>query len=171
MISIAKTTAKIIRALIRSLMKFLSPEVALYLYKSIVQACMEYCCHIQAAAPSCYLELLDKLKNGYAGLLVLHSLPLLNHWIIVEMELGLVFSVGNSLVGVHLNWLNWFHFLILEGGLLFILIGCMIFMSPFLDILRIPMSTVSFFTQPESGILCLQNAFLCLVILVALSLE
>ena len=46
MISIAKTTAKIIRALIRSLMKFLSPEVALYLYKSIVQACMEYCCHI-----------------------------------------------------------------------------------------------------------------------------
>ena len=31
-----------------------------------------------------------------------------------------------------MNWLNWFHFLILEGGLLVILIDCMIFLSPFL---------------------------------------
>ena len=27
----------------------------------------------------------------------------------------------------NLNWLNWFHFLILQGGLLVILIDCMIF--------------------------------------------
>ena len=27
-------------------MKFLSPEVALYLCKSIILPCMEYCCHI-----------------------------------------------------------------------------------------------------------------------------
>ena len=59
-ISIAKTTSKKIGALIRS-MKFLSPEVALYLYKSTIRPCMEYCCHIWAGAPSCYLELLDKL--------------------------------------------------------------------------------------------------------------
>ena len=26
-------------------------------------ACMEYCCHIWTGAPSCYLELLDKLQN------------------------------------------------------------------------------------------------------------
>ena len=38
-----------------------------------------------------------------------------------------------SAVGVHLNWLNWFHFLILEGGLLVVLIDFMIFLSPFLD--------------------------------------
>ena len=38
-----------------------------------------------------------------------------------------------SEVGVHLNWLNWFHFLILEGGLLVILIDFMVFLSPFLD--------------------------------------
>ena len=61
-ICIAKTASKKIGALIRS-MKFLSPEVALYLCKSIVRSCMEYCCHVWAGAPSCYLELLDKLQK------------------------------------------------------------------------------------------------------------
>ena len=61
-VSIAKTASKKIGALIRS-MKFLSPEVALYLSKSTIQPCMEYCCHIWAGAPSCYLELLDKLQK------------------------------------------------------------------------------------------------------------
>ena len=58
-ISIAKTASKKIGALIRSI-KFLSPEVALYLFNSIICSCMEYCCHIWAGAPSWYLELLDK---------------------------------------------------------------------------------------------------------------
>ena len=83
-ISIAKTTSKKIGALIRS-MKFLSPEVALYLYQSTIRPYMEYRCHVWAGAPSCYSELLDKLQNGYAVLLVLHLLPLLNPWLIVEM--------------------------------------------------------------------------------------
>ena len=61
-ISIAKTTSKKIGALIRSL-KYLAPEVALYLYKSTIRPCMEYFCHVWAGAPSCYLELLDKLQN------------------------------------------------------------------------------------------------------------
>ena len=60
---IAKTASKKIGALIRS-MKFLSSEVALYLYKSTIRPCMEYCCHVRAGAPSCYLELLDKLQKG-----------------------------------------------------------------------------------------------------------
>ena len=59
---IAKTTSKKIGALIHS-MKFLSPEVAVYLCKSTIQLCMEYCCHVWAGAPSCYLELLDKLHK------------------------------------------------------------------------------------------------------------
>ena len=67
-ISIAKTASKKIEALIRS-MEFLSPEVALYLYKSTIQPCMEYYYHVWACASCCYLELLDKLqkriKNGY----------------------------------------------------------------------------------------------------------
>ena len=55
--SIAKTGSKKIGALICS-MKFLSPEVALYLYKSII-----HLCHVWDGAPSCYLELLDKLQK------------------------------------------------------------------------------------------------------------
>ena len=55
--SIAKT-AKKFGALTHS-KTFLSPEVALYLYKSTTWPCMEYCCHYRAGAPSCYLELLD----------------------------------------------------------------------------------------------------------------
>ena len=61
-ISIATTASKKIGALICS-MKFLSPEVALYLYKSTIHPCMECCCHVWAGAPSCYLELLDKLQK------------------------------------------------------------------------------------------------------------
>ena len=62
-IFIAKSASKKIGALIRS-MKVLSPGVALYLYKSTIQPCMECCCHVWAGALSCYLELLDKLQNG-----------------------------------------------------------------------------------------------------------
>ena len=61
-ISVAKTTSKKIGSLIRS-MKSLSPEVALYLYKSIIHPYLEYCCQIWASAPSCYLGLLDKLQK------------------------------------------------------------------------------------------------------------
>ena len=43
--AVVKTASKKIRALIRS-MKFLSPEVALYLYKSTMRLCMEYCCRV-----------------------------------------------------------------------------------------------------------------------------
>ena len=94
-VSIAKTASKKIGALIRS-MKFLSPDVALYLRKSTIRPCMEYCCHVLC---------------------------------------------------------NWFLFLILEGDLLVILIDCMIFLSPFLDVTRMSMSTVSFLVQLDSGIL------------------
>ena len=61
-ISIVKTASKKIRALIHS-MKFLSPEVALYLYKSTIRLYMENCCHVWAGALGCYLELLDKLQK------------------------------------------------------------------------------------------------------------
>ena len=44
-------------------MKFLSPKVALYLYRSTLQPCTKYCYHVWAGAPSCYFELLDKLQK------------------------------------------------------------------------------------------------------------
>ena len=62
MISIAKTASKKIGALIHS-MKFPLLEVALYLYKSTIHQCMEYSCPVWAGAPSCYLDLLDKLQK------------------------------------------------------------------------------------------------------------
>ena len=61
-VSTAKTASKKIGALICS-MKFLSLDIVLYLYKSTIWPCMEYCCHVWAGAPSCYLELLDKLQK------------------------------------------------------------------------------------------------------------
>ena len=61
-ISLGKTTSKKIEALIR-FMKFLSPEVALYLYKPTIRPCMEYCSHVCAGAATYFLELLDKLEK------------------------------------------------------------------------------------------------------------
>ena len=77
-ISIAKTPSKKIGALIRY-MKFLSSEIALFLYKSTTRPCMGYCCHVWAGAPSFSWTCFISYKNGYAGLLNLHLLPLLNH--------------------------------------------------------------------------------------------
>ena len=51
-ISVAKTPSKKTGALICS-MKFLSPEVELYLYKSTIRPDMEYCCQVWTGAPSC----------------------------------------------------------------------------------------------------------------------
>ena len=61
-ISIAKTASIKIGALIRS-MKFLSPEVNLYLCKSTICSYMEHCCPVWAGAPRCYLKLLEKLQK------------------------------------------------------------------------------------------------------------
>ena len=63
-------------------MKFLSPKVALYLYKSTICPCMEYCHHVWAGAPSCYLDLLDKLHKRISrivGLSLAASLEPLAH--------------------------------------------------------------------------------------------
>ena len=56
-ISVVKIASKKIGALIHS------PEVSMNLSKSTIQPCMEYCCHVWADAPSCHLELLDKLQK------------------------------------------------------------------------------------------------------------
>ena len=83
-ISIAKTVSKKIGALTRS-MKFLSPEVALYFYKSTIR-------HVWNTVVMSRLALLVatwncwiSYKNGYARLLILHLLPLWNPWLIDEV--------------------------------------------------------------------------------------
>ena len=108
--SIAKTASKKTGALIRS-MKFFSPEVVLYLYKSTIRQCMEYCCHVWPGAPSCYLELLDKLQKRICrtdGPSLAASLAPLAHR---RNVVSLKFFIDVILVDVLLNGLNWFHFL------------------------------------------------------------
>ena len=61
-ISIAETASKKFGPLICS-MKFLFAKVFLYFYKPTIRPPSEYCFHVWAGAPSCYLELIDKLKN------------------------------------------------------------------------------------------------------------
>ena len=88
--SITKTTSKKIGALIHS-MKFFSPEVALYLYKSTIQPCMEYCCHVWAGASNGYLELWDKLQKQICrtagpSLAALFE-PLAHQWNVANLSL------------------------------------------------------------------------------------
>ena len=90
-ISITKFTSKKIGALFRSI-KFLSPEGALYLYKSTIQSSMEYYCHVWAGAPSCYLELLDNLQKQICTRTVGPSLavslePLTHHQNVASLSL------------------------------------------------------------------------------------
>ena len=96
-LSIIKTTTKKIGALIRSV-KFLSPEVVLYLYKSTIRPCMKYCCHVWAGAPSCYLELLDKLQKRICrtvGPSLAASLePLAHHWNMASWSLFYRYCFG-----------------------------------------------------------------------------
>ena len=66
----------------------------------------------------------------------------MNPWLIVELWSEVKSSIGITFVDILQNWLNWFHFLFLKGGVLVVL------MSPFLDLTRMSMSTVSFLTLP-----------------------
>ena len=141
-------------------MKFLSPEVAQYLFKSTICPFMAYCCHIWAGASSCYLEFLEKLQKRMCRTVgpAFAASPetLAHHRNVTSLSLfhrsyfGRCSSELTQLVPL---WGG------LERGLLVILIDCMMFLSPFLDVTKISMSTVSFLTQLDSGILCLENTF------------
>ena len=123
-ISIAKTASKKVGALIRSL-KFLFPEVAQYLSKSTIRPCMEHCCHVWAGAPSCYLELLDNQQKWICrtvGPSFATSLEPLAHRqnvtsLFYRYYFGRCSSELTQLVPLPFPW----------GGLLVILIDCMIF--------------------------------------------
>ena len=63
------------------------------------------------------------------------------------------------MLDVHLNWLNRFHFLILEESLLFVLIDCMIFLLQFQDVIRVSMSIVSLLAKLNSTILWIAECY------------
>ena len=152
--SIANTAYKKIRVLIRSL-KFLSPEVALCLYKSTIHPCMEYCCHVWAGAPSSHLKLSEKLQKRICrtvGPSLAASLePLAHRRNIASVSLLYRYYFGRcsselaQLVPLPYS----------RESSTVILIDCMIFLSPFLDVTTMSMSTASFLAQLHSGILCL----------------
>ena len=83
-ISIVKTASKKIGALIHS-MKFFSLEVAMYLDKSTIWPCIEYCCHVWAGTPSCFLELLHKLQKWICRAVGPSLVASLEPGLIVEM--------------------------------------------------------------------------------------
>ena len=101
------------------------------------------------------LEMLDKLQKRIcktaAPSLAASQEPLAYCRNVASLSL----SIGITLVDVYLNWLNWFHLLILEGSLLVILVDFMIFLSLFLGVTGMSMSTVSFLAHLDSRILCL----------------
>ena len=110
---IAKTASKKIGALILST-RFLSPEVALYLNKSTIHPYMEYCCHVWCGAPSCYLELLDKLQKRIwmtvGPSLAASFEPLAHCWNLASLSLffryffGRCFSELTQLVPLPFSW-------------------------------------------------------------------
>ena len=66
----------------------------------------------------------------------------------------------SSMAKKYLTKNYWFHFPILVVGLLVILIDCMIFLVPFVNVIRMSMSLVSFLIQLDLRNLSLQNDFL-----------
>ena len=120
-ISFVKTASKKIEALVGS-MNFLPRKVALYLYKSTIRSRMEYCCHVWAGTTSYLLELLDKLKKqicrtaGPSRAAFLE--PLAYSQNVTSLSFFYRYYFGRRSA-----------FLILEGGLLVILIDCIILPS------------------------------------------
>ena len=118
-------------------MKFFSPEVCIstnlpygHTWNTSV---MSGLVHL-AATWNCQIS----YKNVYVRLLVLHLLLLLNPWIIVQMYyFGSCSSELIQLVPFGFR----------ESGLFVILIDCIFFLSPFLTVTRISISTVFFLAQ------------------------
>ena len=71
--------------------------------------------------------MLEKLK--WFRLTILITLVLLmKNWMDLFLRKNINFFLTE--LNINLNWLNWFNFLIVEGGLHVILIDCMIFLAP-----------------------------------------
>ena len=149
-ISITKTTSKMIGALICS-MKFLFHEVVLKIYHTDL---MEYGCHIWAGALSYYSEKLDKLQKQICRIVgpsLTESLePLARRQSVASLSLfyRYYFCRYSSKLSRLVPLLSFF-----LGGLLVFLINQMIFLSQFLDAIRMTMTTVSFLEPLDYGIL------------------
>ena len=121
----------------------------------LTRPCMEYCCHVWARAPSCYLELLDKLQKRICrtvGPSLAASLePLAHRRNVASLSLFYRYYFGRcSSELAQLIPLPYSRERSTRYSDRFY-----DFLSPFLDVTRMSMSTVSFLAQLDSGILCL----------------
>ena len=116
---------------------------------------MDYFCRVWAGAPSCFLELLDKLQKRICRTvdpsLAASLEPLAHRQNVASLSLFYMSYFGKcsselaqlfpppSSRGRSTRYSDQLH---------------MTFVSPFLDVTRMYMSTVSFLAQLDSGILC-----------------
>ena len=111
-------------------------------HKSTIPPSMGYCCHIWAGVPNCYLELLDKLQKRICrtvGPSLAASLePLAHRQNVASLSLFYRYCFGRCS-----SELAQLVSLFLVGGLLVILIDCMIFLSLFLEVTRMDCRAVS----------------------------
>ena len=61
-VSVAKSAAMKVGSLLRC-KGFFTQETILYLYKSTIRPCIEYCCHLWAGAPTSCLSLLVRIQQ------------------------------------------------------------------------------------------------------------
>ena len=96
-ISFVKTASKNNWALISSI-EFVSPEVALYLCKSMIWPSMECCFHVWVGASSYYLEFLDKLQKWICRTVrpwfAASLKPLIYHWNVASLRLFFSYYLG-----------------------------------------------------------------------------
>ena len=86
---IAKAASKKIGSLYRS-KRFLTAERILYLYKSTIRPCLEYCCHIWASAPITSLNLLDRVQRrlqSHRDVIIIVMLLLCLSFIVILMDI------------------------------------------------------------------------------------
>ena len=102
---------------------------------------------VWAGVPSLYFELLDKLQK--------QMFRTVGPSFAASLEPMTDLRNVARLSVFYRHYFDRCSFLFLKGGLLVILIDCMIFLSAFLDFTRMSMSTVSFLEQLDPGILYL----------------
>ena len=109
----------------------MDPEVALFFYKSVIRLYIEYCCHVWAGTPRCYLNMLLHKRVFRTVIPSLSaSLERLTHCRnVASLSLSCRYYFSRS----SYKLAKMIRLLILAGDPLVVLLGCMIFLSPFRD--------------------------------------
>ena len=106
--SIAKAASRKVGSLFRA-QRFLSPESILYLYKSTIRPCMEYCSHIWGGAHmSKGLDLLDRVQKRVVNLVGKNFVLVCLLCLTRGMLLASACCISITIVNVLLSLLIWY---------------------------------------------------------------